>query len=125
VDTVSSTESMNKGQHLNTDVLINSSKQIGELIALDIVKTLNKLREQCEKNEEIFSITLTLDVLSKKIIDENAVKNITALSKMLRSNYDDFAKPNDLDKKRIIGVCKYIEEIYSCVLIHGNLEKNE
>ncbi|WP_321416938.1 hypothetical protein [uncultured Methanomethylovorans sp.] len=126
VDIASGSASISKKIYQNTGEPVDGGKQSGELIAIDIVRTLNELREHCDNDDDIFSICLKLDVLSKKFTDQDIVNNILTLKRMLKTlNSDDFAKPKDSDKKRITGVCKYIEDVYLSNLIHGSKEQDK
>lgn len=71
-----------------------------ELAALDIIQTLNILKEKCSTNQNVFSICLTLDILSSKLTNKTSLKNIDVLKSMLVSTYDDSDVPKEYDKKR-------------------------
>ncbi len=97
----------------------NQSKRHGELMGLDIAKTLNELREQCANDEDVFSINLTLGVLAKKVKDDESVKHIETVRQLLDTQYaDPFVTLNDNRKKQLLNLCKYVEDIYSTLLIH-------
>lgn len=89
-----------------------------ELAALDIIQTLNILKEKCSTNQNVFSICLTLDILSSKLTNKTSLKNIDVLKSMLVSTYDDSDVPKEYDKKKIVEVCNFIEETYKSNLIH-------
>ena len=105
---------------METEAKQGGSKRKGELMALDIAKTLNELRGQCTNDEEVFSISATLNLLLIKVKDEKSIKLIESMSRRFDTMYDDFDKLNDDTKKQIIVLCKYIEEAYCADLIHGN-----
>lgn len=90
----------------------------GELKALDILRTVNDLREQSENNE-VFNVNLTLDILRKKVTDEQSITHIDTMRKTLETLYDPFSKLKDEHKKQIMSLCTYIEEAYCADLIHG------
>lgn len=109
-----------KARVMETEAKQGGSKRKGELIALDIAKTLNELRGHCTNNEDVFSISMTLDLLLKKVKDEKSIKLIESMSRRFDTMYDDFDKLNDDTKKQIIVLCKYIEEAYCAEIIHGD-----
>lgn len=91
----------------------------GELIAVDILRTINDLMEQIE-TEDVFNISLTLDILKKKITDVQSLTHIETIRKALDTLYEPFSKLKDDHKKQISSLCKYIEEAYCADLIHGD-----
>jgi hypothetical protein len=96
----------------------------GELKALDILRTVNDLREQSE-NDEVFNVNLTLNILRKKITDEQSIIHIDTMRKTLETLYDPFSKLKDEHKKQIMSLCTYIEEAYCADLIHGKNEETQ
>jgi len=114
-----------KAKVMETEANHGCSKRKGELIALDVAKTLNELRGQCTNNEEVFTISMTLDLLLKKVKDEKSIKLIESMSRRFDTMYDDFDKLNDETKKQIIVLCKYIEEAYCAEIIHGDDDGDE
>lgn len=102
------------------------NKRKGELIAIDIAKTINELRGHCDNDEDVFSINITLEILAKKIKDEKSIKMIENMCSRIDTLHDDpFSKPNDDTRKHIIKICKYIEEAYCAEIIHGDDDGDE
>ena len=96
----------------------------GELKAMDILRTVNDLRE-LNVNYEVFNINLTLDILRKKVTDEQSIIHIETMRKTLKTLYDPFSKLKDEHKKQIMSLCTYIEEAYCAELIHGENEDTQ
>lgn len=94
-------------------------KRNGELIGMDIAKALNEVRQFCADDEDVFTVNMKLDILTKIVRDEQSIRQIEAVSKRLITVYDDFSKLKAEDKKRIMNLCKYIEDAYCTDLIHG------
>ena len=110
---------------METEAKQGGSKRKGELMALDIAKTLNELRGQCTNDEEVFSISASLNLLLIKVKDEKSIKLIESMSRRFDTMYDDFDKLNNDTKKQIIVLCKYIEEAYCAEIIHGDDDGDE
>ena len=94
-------------------------KRNGELVGLDIAKALNEVRQLCADDEDVFTINMKLDILTNMVKDEQSIRQIETMSKRLITVYDDFSKLKAEDKKRIMNLCKYIEDAYCTDLIHG------
>jgi len=91
----------------------------GELAALDIARTLNELRDQC-KNDEVFAVKVTVEVLKKKVKDDKSLRYLENLDKMLDAVYDDpFRQLEETHQTRVLELCNYIEEAYFTSLVHG------
>jgi hypothetical protein len=99
-------------------------KRNGELVGMDIAKALNEVRQLCADDEDVFTINMKLDILTKMVKDEQSIRQIETMSKRLITVYDDFSKLKAEDKKRIMNLCKYIEDTYCTDLIHGERKNN-
>jgi hypothetical protein len=99
----------------------NANERVkGERIALDIVQSLNKLRSQCV-NDNAFAVKDSLEILKEKIKDEESLKHLENVEKMLEALYDDpFRKLEESHQIRVLELCNYIEESYSTNLIQSD-----
>ncbi|HII01408.1 TPA: hypothetical protein HA351_07085 [Methanosarcinaceae archaeon] len=94
----------------------------GEIVALDIARTLNELRDQCV-NDEAFAVKVTVEVLKKKVKDEKSLGYLESVGKMLDALYDNpFRKLEETHQTRVLELCNFIEEAYFASLVHGDKE---
>lgn len=91
----------------------------GALASVDLMRTLNELREQCKK-EEVFEVKVTVEVLKKKVKDEKSLRYLEQIERLLDTLYDNsFCKVEKAHQERILEVCTYIEEAHFSNLIRG------
>lgn len=111
---------VNEGGFKTGDITIEESNQgnfpsnrNGELIAFDLMSTLNNLIKQCN-TDEIFDIKVTLEILKMKIKNGELVKNIEKIIDVIEFEYEltQSSKLNDEMKMKIYGLCTFIEKLY-------------
>ena len=108
-----------KAEAIKINAKHGGSKGNDKLKGLDIARTLNELKDLCSNDEDVFTINMKMDILTKMIEDEESIRLIEMMNKRLNTMYDDFSKLKDEDKKRIQNLCNYIGDVCFRDEIHG------